>query len=88
MSSCPVVDTCLGKAKGRLCAKPKPAYSKQVYNYAGIPFAKPPIDELRFEPPIKYANTLLNKINYITLKKQIKFVLRLKKRCKIYNNSS
>lgn len=53
-TKCPVVDTCNGKVIGRVS---KPEFmaegSKTVYDYQGIPFAKPPVDDLRFEPPQK-----------------------------------
>jgi len=48
-----VVTTPLGKVRGRLINKAKTAEAKQVYAYLGIPFAKPPVGELRFEPPKK-----------------------------------
>ena len=53
MDECPVVETQCGKVKGRICVRPKCPNGKQVYNYQGIPFAKPPVGELRFEPPMK-----------------------------------
>jgi len=45
---CPIVITKHGKVQGRLCSK---VNSKQVFNYSKVPFAKPPINELRFQPP-------------------------------------
>jgi len=45
---CPVVTTKNGKVQGRLCTK---LNDKQVFNYSKIPFAKPPVNELRFQPP-------------------------------------
>ncbi|XP_076820600.1 pyrethroid hydrolase Ces2e-like isoform X2 [Clavelina lepadiformis] len=52
MSDCPVVSTKLGKVKGQRLHKPSFGKS-QVYHYTNIPFAKPPIGELRFEAPVK-----------------------------------
>ncbi|CAK8697499.1 cocaine esterase-like [Clavelina lepadiformis] len=51
MSECPIVQTVNGKVKGKACLKAKPNESNQVFRYASIPFAKPPLGELRFEPP-------------------------------------
>jgi len=45
---CPVVATKYGKVQGRLCSK---LNDTQVFNYSKIPFAKPPIKDLRFKPP-------------------------------------
>jgi len=53
MSNAPVVETPLGKVKGRCCVKPKKANARQGYRFGSIPFAKPPLGELRFEPPQK-----------------------------------
>ena len=54
MSEYPVVKTPMGSVKGRMCAKPKVEGAKQAYRFAKIPFAKPPVGELRFEPPQKF----------------------------------
>lgn len=46
MEYSPVVDTCCGKVQGRV------SYSREgrpFFEYTGIPYAKPPIGELRFE---------------------------------------
>lgn len=51
--SVPYAKTSLGAVSGRACIKPKKKDAKQVYRYSGIPFAKPPVGELRFEPPQK-----------------------------------
>ena len=53
MDDYPIVTTKMGKIKGRKCIKPKVKGCKQVYRFAKIPFAKPPIGDLRFEPPQK-----------------------------------
>jgi len=53
LMDCPVVTTKLGKVKGRLVDKANTNEAKQVYAYLGIPFAKPPVGELRFEQPQK-----------------------------------
>ena len=53
MTECPIVETPLGKVKGRSCAKAKKFEAKQVYRYAKIPFAKPPVGDLRIAPPQK-----------------------------------
>jgi len=45
---CPIVQTQYGKVQGRLCSK---LNEKQVYSYSKIPFAKPPVKDLRFQPP-------------------------------------
>ena len=54
MSEYLAVNTPMGIVKGRKCAKPKVENAKQVYRFAKIPFAKPPVGELRFEPPQKF----------------------------------
>ncbi|CAK8697498.1 unnamed protein product [Clavelina lepadiformis] len=51
MTECPVVQTVRGKVKGRACLKAEPKKSKQVFRYGSVPFAKPPLGQLRFEPP-------------------------------------
>ena len=51
MSKCPIVETSLGKAKGQFLGKIKGG--KDVYRYSSLPFAKPPVGELRFELPVK-----------------------------------
>ncbi|XP_037899542.1 para-nitrobenzyl esterase-like, partial [Glossina fuscipes] len=43
-----IVDTLCGRVKG---AKRKTIYDKFYYAFEGIPFAKPPIGELRFRAP-------------------------------------
>ncbi|XP_076822299.1 fatty acyl-CoA hydrolase precursor, medium chain-like [Clavelina lepadiformis] len=53
MSDCPVISTAYGKVKGKTCLKAKAKNAKQVFRYSKIPFGKPPIGELRFEPPQK-----------------------------------
>jgi len=50
MTECPIVETCYGKVKGRVIEKPF-GLSKDVFNYQSIPFAKPPVGDLRFEAP-------------------------------------
>ena len=54
VNKCPVVETCNGKVIGRVC-KPDTMVTgcTTVYDYQGIPFAKPPVGDLRFEPPQK-----------------------------------
>ena len=49
--SCPIVQTSLGKISGRVCTKPKQPNAKTVFRYSKIPFAKPPVEDLRFCPP-------------------------------------
>jgi len=57
MSDYLIINTPLGQVKGRKCQKtskiPKETTAKEVYRFAGIPFAKPPVGELRFENPQK-----------------------------------
>ncbi|CAK8697509.1 unnamed protein product [Clavelina lepadiformis] len=53
MTECPIVETVYGKVKGRACPLAKAQEAKQVFRYSRIPFAKPPVDDLRFEPPEK-----------------------------------
>nr|CAB3230114.1 carboxylesterase 5A-like [Phallusia mammillata] len=50
---CPVVCTKLGKIKGLALPKIACGEAKQVFCYMSLPFAKPPVGELRFEPPVK-----------------------------------
>jgi len=50
MSTCPTVETCNGKVIGRVIEKPCGS-QKDVYNFQGIPFAKPPVGDLRFSAP-------------------------------------
>ena len=58
MSECPIVQTVNGKVKGKACLKAKPNESNQVFRYASIPFAKPPLGELRFEPPERFSTII------------------------------
>ena len=51
MRECPVVETSLGKVKGRVISKVE--NGEDVFLYTGLPFAKPPVGELRFEAPIR-----------------------------------
>ena len=51
MSECPIVETSLGKVKGIEVGKV--GGGKNVFLYSSLPFAKPPIGELRFEPPVR-----------------------------------
>ena len=44
----PVVQTESGAVVGKILSLP---YSKSVYEYLGIPYAKPPVGELRFAAP-------------------------------------
>jgi len=53
MEDFPILKTPLGKVEGRKCVKPKDADAKQVFRFSKIPFAKPPVGNLRFEPPEK-----------------------------------
>ncbi|XP_065207273.1 esterase E4-like [Planococcus citri] len=47
-----IIKTKLGKIRGY---KNVSQYSKQTYySYCGVPYAKPPIEELRFQPPVPY----------------------------------
>uniref|UniRef100_H2ZGN3 Carboxylic ester hydrolase n=1 Tax=Ciona savignyi TaxID=51511 RepID=H2ZGN3_CIOSA len=50
MTTCPVVNTLYGKVQGEVDVALDIGGSK-VYKFAGIPFAKPPVGPLRFEPP-------------------------------------
>lgn len=51
-TDCPIVNTKNGKVKGRVCVGLKRTNARiYTYNYQGIPFAQPPVGELRFEPP-------------------------------------
>nr|XP_023020744.1 esterase FE4-like [Leptinotarsa decemlineata] len=45
---CPIVTTPLGKIKGSI---QKSRLGRTIYSYRGIRYAKPPINDLRFQPP-------------------------------------
>ena len=51
MTECPTVETALGKAKDRAAGKTQGG--KDVFLYTSLPFAKPPVGDLRFEPPVR-----------------------------------
>jgi len=53
MSEYPITTIPLGSIKGRKCVKPEHDGAKQVFRFSNIPFAKPPVQDLRFEPPQK-----------------------------------
>ena len=53
MSEYPIITIPLGSIKGRKCVKPEHDGAKQVFRFSNIPFAKPPVQDLRFEPPQK-----------------------------------
>ena len=61
MTACPIVETTLGKLQGKILGKVEGG--KDVFLYTRIPFAKPPIGELRFEAPVRYDSTSM-KINF------------------------
>lgn len=50
---CPIIATVAGKVEGLVLTKALCDGAKQVFGFYGIPFAKPPVGELRFEPPQK-----------------------------------
>lgn len=50
--------TSLGDVKGLECKKPNIEGAKQVFRFSGIPFAKPPVGDLRFEAPQKFLKSL------------------------------
>ncbi|KAF2886687.1 hypothetical protein ILUMI_19486 [Ignelater luminosus] len=45
----PIVTTSLGKVKGAILTT---LLGKPIYSFRGIRYAKPPVDELRFKPPV------------------------------------
>uniref|UniRef100_H2YJS1 Carboxylic ester hydrolase n=1 Tax=Ciona savignyi TaxID=51511 RepID=H2YJS1_CIOSA len=47
----PCVKTAKGAVRGQVVGSSKFPNSKQVYKFSSIPFAKPPVGELRFERP-------------------------------------
>ena len=51
MCDCPLVETSLGKVKGKLIKNF--GQGRDVFRYSSLPFAKPPVGELRFKPPVK-----------------------------------
>ena len=53
MTECPIVETSLGKVKGVDVGKVEGG--KNVFLYTSLPFAKPPIGDLRFERPVRYS---------------------------------
>jgi len=51
-TDCPIVNIKNGRVRGRVCVGLKKTNARiYTYNYQGIPFAKPPVGDLRFEPP-------------------------------------
>jgi len=51
-TDCPIVMTRNGKVRGRVCVGLKRTNARiYTYNYQGVPFAKPPVGDLRFEAP-------------------------------------
>ena len=51
MSECPIVETSLGKVKGTVVNNLD--QGRDVFRYSSLPFAKPPVGQLRFEPPVE-----------------------------------
>lgn len=51
MNKCPIVETSLGKVRGKVLNNVEGG--RDVFKYSSIPFAKPPVGELRFEPPVE-----------------------------------
>ena len=49
----PIVNCPLGKVRGRKCLRASASGAKEVFRFSGIPFAKPPVGDLRFEAPQK-----------------------------------
>ncbi|VVC41625.1 Carboxylesterase type B, conserved site,Carboxylesterase, type B,Carboxylesterase type B [Cinara cedri] len=46
----PVIKTAKGKIRGQIL---KSRYGRDYYSFTGIPYAKPPVGELRFQPPVE-----------------------------------
>uniref|UniRef100_F6ZUI8 Carboxylic ester hydrolase n=1 Tax=Ciona intestinalis TaxID=7719 RepID=F6ZUI8_CIOIN len=51
MSESPCVETAKGPVRGKVVGSSKYPNAKQVYRFSSIPFAKPPVGDLRFERP-------------------------------------
>nr|XP_002127407.1 carboxylesterase 5A-like isoform X2 [Ciona intestinalis] len=51
MSESPCVETAKGPVRGKVAGSSKYPNAKQVYRFSSIPFAKPPVGDLRFERP-------------------------------------
>ena len=46
----PEVDTLIGTVRGRVAHAPQ---SKAVNEYLGVPFARPPVGDLRYNDPVR-----------------------------------
>lgn len=58
---------CINTTSGQVAGHPSPK-QPDVYEYLGIPFAQPPIGDLRFAPPQPFiGNESINGTNFVSL---------------------